>query len=420
MRITILTLGSQGDVQPYVALGTGLTRAGHRVRVVTFQNFRGLVEGAGLDFHAVKGDSQAILSGVGGIGEGSNNPIRLFSTIKRSFATIAQDYADAFSADILFDSEAIINQLPGSLFGYDLAEKLRIPHIAAAVMPLSPTRQWPLCMLPAFSIGGVYNRLTYQLGEQLVWSMFRRPINRFRAKLGLRPAPFWGNFGQIRAEHMPIVNGFSAEVVPRPPDWGEHIHITGYWLLDEPDWTPPQELLDFLNAGAPPVFIGFGSMPVRDPQQLTHTIVQALERSGQRGVLSAGWAGIAEGKLPDTIFKTGYAPYTWLLPRMAAVVHHGGSGTTGLGLRSGVPSLIVPFGADQFYWGARTHALGVAPTPIPFKRLSAENLADAIRVMVTNEPMRQRAGELGTRLQAEDGIGNSVQIINHLLHHGIN
>lgn len=415
MRITIMALGSQGDVQPYTALGVGLKRTGYAVRVATFQNFRGMVEGAGLDFHPVKGDAQAILSGVS-IGDSGNNPLTMLKGIRKSFAAIADDYIDAFADETLFDSDLIINQLPGALFGYDLAEKLGIPHMGAAVMPLALTSAFPLCLVPAFSLGGWYNRLTYLAPEQAVWAMFRAPTQRYRAKLGLPPAPFTGHFARMRATRMPILNGFSPHVVSRPPDWGEHIHVTGYWLLDEPDWSPPQDLIDFLDAGIPPVFFGFGSMPVRDPARLTAIILDALKQSGQRGILSAGWAGLSGNDLPDTVKHIGYTPYNWLFPRMAGVVHHGGSGTTGLALRSGVPSMITPFVADQFYWARHITELGVSPGGIPHKQLSADKLADAIRVMVTDGNMRARAAALGEKLRAEDGIGEAVRVIRYLTH----
>jgi sterol 3beta-glucosyltransferase len=373
-----------------------------------------MVERAGLDFHPVKGDAQALVSS-GGLSEAGSNPVRFFTAVRQTFVRIAQDYAEAFSAPSLLDSDVIINQLPGSLFGYDLAEKLRIPHLGAAVMPLARTGAWPLCLLPAFSLGSGYNRLTYALAEQFLWGIFRKTVNTFRAELGLPPAPFMGHFRKMQAERMPILNGFSGHVVPRPPDWGDHIHVTGYWTLDEPAWTPAPDLLNFLNAGTPPVFIGFGSMVVADPTRLTGTVVQAVEMSGQRAILSAGWSGLAEGNLPDTIFKAGYTPYSWLFPRMAGIVHHGGSGTTGLALRSGVPSMIVPFLADQFYWGRRIAELGVSPGPIPYKKLAAEPLAQALRRMVTDTTMQAKAAALGEKIRLEKGIENAVQIIEQVM-----
>ena len=240
MRITILALGSRGDVQPYGALGAGLKRAGHATRLVTFENFEPMVRAQGLDFHPVKGDAQAMLTmgGTANLAEAGNNPIRFYRAVKESFGAIADDYVKAMSADALLDSDMIINQLPASLFGYDLAEKLGVPYLVASVIPLQRTRALPLVLFPMFTMGGCYNTLTYCVAEQLAWGMFRSTINRFRANIGLSKAPFWGHFSRIAAEHVPVINGFSTHIVPRPADWGDHVHVTGYWLLDEPEWTP--------------------------------------------------------------------------------------------------------------------------------------------------------------------------------------
>ncbi len=174
----------------------------------------------------------------------------------------------------------------------------------------------------------------------------------------------------IHRKGVPFLCGFSEHVVPRPPDWGGNVHVTGWWYPEEPRWQPPADLQRFIEQGSPPVFIGFGSMPVRDPARTTALIVEAVRQSGRRAVLHAGWAGLG-GRLgsgvPPEIFPIDYAPYGWLFPRMAAVVHHGGSGTSGMGFRSGVPSIIVPFGFDQFYWGRRAFELGVGPQPLPFR-----------------------------------------------------
>jgi UDP:flavonoid glycosyltransferase YjiC (YdhE family) len=354
-------------------------------------------------------------SGGMNLGESGSNPIRFIRSMQQVFTSAVQDYIDAFSADLLFDSDLIINQIPSSFFGYELAEKLRIPHISAAVMPLATTSAWPLCLLPSFSLGGWYNRLTYQTADQIGWRMMRAPINRFRQKIGLPPAPFVGHYRRMQTERVPVLNGFSTHVVPRPADWGDHIHVSGYWILDEPDWTPPPDLTAFLDSGTPPIFFGFGSMPIRDTARLTAIILDALAKSGQRGILSSGWAGLAGDDLPDNVMQIGYTPYAWLFPRMAAVIHHGGSGTTGLALRSGVPSMIVPFLADQFYWGKRITELGVSPGSIPHKKLAADALARSIQAMVRDESMRMRAAALGEKLRLENGIQNALQIIHQII-----
>jgi UDP:flavonoid glycosyltransferase YjiC (YdhE family) len=310
----------------------------------------------------------------------------------------------------------IINQLPAGLYGFDLAEKYGVPMAQAAVIPLARTRAFPLMGVPKFPLPG-YNIATYFAGEQMAWQMFRTVINRWRKQtLKLAPLPLTGYFRQLGTRQFPIVNGFSQHVVPRPADWNDNIHTTGYWFPEDQHWQPPNGLSEFIKAGTPPVFIGFGSMPVKDPQRTTNIILEALKQNGQRGILHMGWGGLGKQSLPDHVFKIDYAPYNWLFPQMAMVIHHGGSGTTAFGLRSGVPSCVVPFVFDQYYWGERIAELGVGPKPIRYKDLTTERLRDAIRIGVGNSRMRQKAAELGQIIQAENGIENALSVFEKLLY----
>lgn len=419
MKLTIIAIGSRGDVQPIVALGRGLFDAGYTVRIVTLQSFEPMVRGQGLEFLPVEGDAQALtnemmLAGMKGNGL---NLLSMYRGIMRAFGAITKSYQEAFAADALRDSDAILSQLPGGFYGYDLAEYLRVSYIALSVIPQEVTSAYPLSLLPMqFSLGGLYNRLTYSLGRQLAWHPFRTSINTFRAQLGLPPASFWwGNMRRMARECVPVIQGFSKHVIPAQPEWGGHVHTTGYWTLDETGWQPSEALLKFLEAGDSPVFIGFGSMPVPDPRATTALILDALQRTGKRGILHAGWAKLGASALPYTVFLVDYAPYAWLFPRMSAVIHHGGSGTTGFALRSGFPSMVVPFTADQPFWGKRTHELGVGPLPIPFSKLKVENLAHAIHTMSRNTEMQRRAANLRDMMAAENGVLQAVAVVQRFL-----
>jgi sterol 3beta-glucosyltransferase len=205
-------------------------------------------------------------------------------------------------------------------------------------------------------------------------------------------------------------------VISPPPDWPETAHVTGYFWLDTADgWQPPLALQAFLDAGAPPVYVGFGSMTGQDPEKLGTLVLDALHQCGQRGVLATGWGGLHTGQLPPDVFVLDSAPHAWLFPRMAAVVHHGGAGTTAEGLRAGVPSVIVPFIVDQPFWGARVRALGAGPAPVPLKKVTPARLTQAIHSAVTDAGMRQRAQQLGAVLRAEDGLGCAVQHVRQHL-----
>jgi len=219
----------------------------------------------------------------------------------------------------------------------------------------------------------------------------------------------------LGTHQISVLNGFSEHVVPRPADWNEHVHVTGYWFPKDRPSQPPQDLQEFIEAGTPPIFIGFGSMSLKNPQKATEIILEALQQSGQRGILHMGWGGLGNQDLPNYVFKINYAPYGWLFPRMALVIHHGGSGTTSFVLRAGIPSCVVPFVFDQLFWGNRVAELGVGPNPIPYKSLSVERLTDAILLGTSDPLMRQRAFELGRKIQAENGIENSVQLIEQIL-----
>lgn len=415
MNITILALGSRGDVVPYLSLGKGLKARGHQVRIATFVNFESLVAHHQLDFYPIHGDIQKILTGVRGLSmiDAGRNPARMTWSVPRVFSTMAEGFAQDLSTPVLQDSELIVNQLPGGMYGYSLSEQLGVPMVLAAVMPLTPSRYLPMLAFPSqpASIPG-YNTLTHRLAYQLVWQWFRPAINRWRTQtLGLVKAPFWGYSRPMDERGIPVLNGFSAHVVPRPPDWGGHIHITGYWFAEDEGWQPPDNLRRFIETGPLPIYIGFGSMPIRDPMRTTSILLDALKLSGKRAVLQMGWGNLGQQELPDNVYKIEYAPHRWLFSRVSAVVHHGGSGTTAAGLRAGVPSVTVPFLFDQYYWGDRIHSLGVGPRPIPERKLTVERLVEALAETDEDTQMRQRASALGMKIRMEDGVGEAVEVI---------
>jgi UDP:flavonoid glycosyltransferase YjiC (YdhE family) len=415
MHITILALGSHGDVLPFAVLGKGLREIGHQVRVATFESFRSMVETRGLELFHISGDAQALMGGRGGLAlaESGVNVIKGLKGMLASFGALTGEYLCAFSDRTLWETDLVINQLP--VFGDDLCEKLGVSTLNASVIPLARTREFPIPLLPQWSLGSAYNALSYRLAEQLAWQPFRVMINRWRRDvLGLGPKSFWGNFGQRDAQ-TPVLAGFSEWVVPKPADWGEHIHVTGYWFPEaDPAWQPSDALLHFLDAGSPPIFIGFGSMPIRDPERLTRLILAALHKTGQRGILSSGWGNFGDQDLPCTVFQVGYTPYSWLFPRTVGTVIHGGSGSTGAALRAGIPTLVVPFVMDQFFWGKRVAELGVGPEPIPFKQLNEEQLATAFDTMISNGEMQRRAAEVGEKIRAEDGVARAVELIEQV------
>lgn len=424
MRITILTIGSRGDVQPYVALGLGLQAAGHKVRLATHTTFEKFVSSRGLDFASLEGNPQqwhdmrkreekhSYL-------ESGRNTIRYLrqgvNVVFRS--SMEKLLADSWRA--CQGADAIIYSLI-AVGGYHIAEKLGVPGYAAWYCPASRTRAFPSPIVQTgLSLGGTYNWLTYIFVEQLFWQSLQQSINQWRQEtLNLPPIPVSGLYNRLQEQRVPFIYSYSPAVLPKPPDWHDSLHVTGYLFLERPPgWQPPADLVDFLASGPPPVYIGFGSMIGRNPEARTELVLKALAHTRHRGILDTGWGSLSKADLPDHVFQidSESAPHDWLLPQMAAVIHHGGAGTTTAGLRAGLPSIIVPFVPEQFFWGQRVADLGVGPPPIPEKRLTAERLATAIRSATSDKAMQAKAADLGQRIRAEDGVARAVDVFHRHL-----
>jgi sterol 3beta-glucosyltransferase len=418
MRITVLAAGSRGDVQPYVALGLGLQQAGHEVKLVASNDFKAFIENRGLGFFPAGVDMHRLLQADESRATlaAEHSTLRgLWRTFREWQPAIQQVQERLWQASQ--ETEAIIFSTLG-MAAYHVAERLRVPCLWALTFPVfgrTSTRPNPLA--PSLPLGGGYNLLTHVFLERFWQQVLGRSINVWRqAQLNLPPIPLYRwPYSQLHGRLVPMLYAYSPTVSPKATDWGEHTHVTGYWFLDHsPDWQPPTDLVSFLESGPAPVYVGFGSMNTRNPEKTASIVLDGLRQSGQRGVIATGWGGLSRPDLPDEVFVVKSVPHDWLFPKTVAVVHHGGAGTTGVGLRAGVPSIIVAFAGDQPFWAQRVKALGVSPNPISRKRLTADRLAHAIRVAVTDKSMRERAAELGKIVRAEDGVGNAVRIFSQI------
>ncbi|HEU4325147.1 MAG TPA: glycosyltransferase [Roseiflexaceae bacterium] len=414
MNITLLAVGSRGDVQPALALGVALRQGGHSVRIGSYAQFAGLAAEHGLAFTPIAGDIAALLqSEEGRTTVESRNPLRLLRLIRDTLrATAEQSRADILAA--CAEAEALVSF---GAFYYAVAAVAavrRVPHITAQLQPLLPTAAFPAPLLPAPPVrAAAVNRRSHELSELLFWQALRPQVNQLRADFGLPPLPWHPTLTADIQAGQPALYAYSRLVVPTPADWPASARVTGFWFLDAPGhYVPPDDLAAFLAEGEPPVYIGFGSMNTRDPRRTADLALRALELSGRRGVLMRGWGGLDAADLPPNVRMIDGAPHDWLFPRTAAVVHHGGAGTTAAGLRAGVPSVIVPFFVDQPFWAERVAALGVGPTPIPRARLTAESLARAIE-QAAAPTMRRRAAAVGNIIAAENGVARAAEFIMH-------
>ena len=414
MRVVLITIGARGDTEPFVALAVRLMRDGHKVTLAARPDFAGLAAGYGVDFAPLGRPYQPFITGAARASAlGSGHLLRQLRYGLRQRAYFSDRLGrDAWQA--AQGAEAVIYKYSW-ITGYTIAEKLGVPCAAAMPFPITPTSAFPSFLLgTGTDCGPLLNRALWRITEQVTWQLLRHDDTALRRQLGLRPSAIAGQVARQERQGMPVYYAYSPAVLPRPGDWPARVHVTGYWFLDPPPgWQPPAGLTRFLQDGPPPVSIGFGSMASRDPQATLELALQALTVSGQRGVLLSGWAGLGKDHtLPRHVFAVDSIPHGWLFPRMAAVVHHGGAGTTGAGLRSGVPAIITPLVADQPSWARTVHGLGAGPAPIPFRELTAERLAAAIHQAVTDQQIRQQATELGSRIRSEDGPGRTAELFS--------
>ncbi|MEM6336225.1 MAG: glycosyltransferase, partial [Bacteroidota bacterium] len=407
--ITLLSAGSRGDIQPFVALGLGLQGRGHEVRLCAPAPFQAFVEAQGLAYRYMDGgilkligdDSvrQFMEAGDRGWLSWMKLALELNSQAKPMSKRMFEDVWPAARG-----SDLIVYH-PKVLAGSDVAEALGVPEVLALPFPsLVPTSEEPMLLFPRWRLGGWYNRATY-ISTWIARSMYHGVLQDFRkAHLGLPPRKrFVSQLKNAAGQLVPSLHAYSRHVAPPPSDWPETSVVTGYWFLDEPGWTPPEDLAQFLDAGDPPVYIGFGSMVGTNPEAKGRLVLAAVEQVGCRAVLGSGWGGLAIEETPAEVFVLDQAPHAWLFPRMAGVVHHGGAGTTAAGLRAGRPTFICPFFGDQPYWGRRVEMLGVGPAPVRQRDLTVERLAAGLRRLVSDATMQARAEALGEQIRAEDG-----------------
>ncbi|KAF8490722.1 hypothetical protein JB92DRAFT_3090591 [Gautieria morchelliformis] len=421
LHFTFLTIGSRGDVQPYIALGKRLLEEGHRVRIATHGEFKEWIEAYNIEFAYVGGDPAELMRIC------VENGMFTVSFLKETAAKfrgwiddlLRTSWEACQGTDVLIES-------PSAMGGIHIAEALRIPYFRAFTMPWTRTRAYPHAFaVPDRKMGGSYNYMTYVMFDQVFWRGTSGQINRWRRKvLGLNST----SLDKMEQHKVPFLYKFSPAIVPPPLDWYEWIRVTGYWFLDDAEvgskkWSPPASLLRFIDTahevGKKVVYIGFGSIVVSNPDAMTKCVVEAVLKSGVRAILSKGWSDRlsvkkttplddSEEPLPQEIYPISSIPHDWLFNRIDAACHHGGAGTTGASLRAGIPTIIKPFFGDQFFWSDRVEALGIGSG---VRKLTVENLTAALVAATTDVKQISRAKVIGQTIRSEDGVGKAVECI---------
>lgn len=419
-HFVLMTIGSRGDVQPYIALGKRLSSDGHRVTIASHEEYRKWVTSHGLEYRAIGGDATALMQL--SVEHKMFSPGFFVETLGKFRHWFDRLLLECW--EVSHDADVIIES-PSTFAGIHVAEARAVPYFRAFTMPWTSTSQYPQAFAPTLDAGPAYNLMSYTLFDKVLWQASSSQINKWRKNtLLLKPT----SLEKLDTHQVPFIYNFSPAVVPRPLDWASYIHVSGYWFLDEADkdWRPDSALLKFI-AGAkesdvPLVYIGFGSITITNVEKVIKHIYKAVQEAGVRAIVSKGWSSRgqdgAERKVhldaaPEQVFLVDSIPHDWLFPQISAAVHHGGAGTTGASLRAGIPTIIHPFFGDQNFWSTRVQRLGAG---VRLPNLSVSEISKALTYATTDRIMREKAQQIGEQIRSEDGCGKALDFIYQLLY----
>lgn len=407
MKITLLSVGSTGDVRPFILIGRELKSRGHEVTVTAFSRFGNAVTAAGLKFHPLSGSVEKMMES---IMEPDTSGVtylpRLWKGVKDTAPEMLQDMLDSCST-----ADAMVCNFFGSVY-YSIAEKYNIPCVQINLFPMDPTGDVPISSVRNQRLGSFLNKSTYKAGYYLIGTVEKHVLGEWRRNSGLserRPAvrPDY----RIGSHVVPVIYPISPCIFPRPEDWGDHVHMSGFCFDESPVvYDPPRELTAFLSAGERPVYIGFGSMNSGDMNRLLSIVLRAVHAAGIRAVISAGWNG-RKLKSSRSVLFVDDVPHDWLFPRVSAVVHHGGAGTTAAGLHHGKPALVIPFAGDQTFWGTRIWRSGCGPKPVPRAGLTVRRLTKALLDLKSTSSYYENARRISGLLGREHGVHMAADLI---------
>ena len=406
MKLIVATYGTEGDARPFAALCRGLLDRGHEAQLLADAATLGSARALGVPTAELAGDIRGTLTDhliAGVVAKGGG-----FKETAQVLANIANENAESWLRSIIEAGEgcdAIVAAGLAAFAGFSAAEYLGARVIGSGMIPITPTAAFASPFLPPKWVPRVLHRVSHNFVNAMLWRAFRAKTNAARATFKLPPREtVWTG--------LPMIYGVSPNLLPPPLDWSPNVHLCGQWLVRTPDWIPPPALEDFLAAGNPPIYVGFGSMRGFDNGRLVSALIEAL--AGRRALFHPGWSGIDPTALPDNFLVIGDTPHDWLFPRTAAVIHHGGSGTSHSAARAGVPSIVTPFAGDQFFWAERLRLAGVSPPPVDGRRPTTAAFADALGY-AAEAKVRSRAAALGEKMRGENGVADAVAALERIV-----
>jgi len=407
MKITILTYGSRGDVQPFLPLARGLLENGHHVIIAAPARFENLITEHGIQFALLAGDPEDLSRRLNDAGYNFFKMIReLMSHAIEIGAQVLRQTEEACQ-----DADLIIHTFTHAVGAHTFAREKNIPDIHIQLFPMfTPTGDYPNIAMPDLG-SRVLNRFTHTMSSKFAWWSTKGGFEQVRRRAGLpKRKLFWPFDDTPSRRRTPILCAWSSCVLPSSSDWPTRVHVTGYFFFPPDDfYLPSSELESFLKVGKPPICISFGSMVNKDAKRIDKIVRESLKQTNNRGIILSGWGVIKSESSSDLLYLES-VPHDWLLPKCKMIIHHGGAGTTSASLRAGIPNVVAPFTADQPFWGRRVHTIGVGPKPILVKNLSVEKLVQAIAEAESNV-IRERAQVIGQEIRSEDGVQNAIKLI---------
>lgn len=412
MRITLLTYGSRGDIQPFIALAVGLREAGHQPTLAAPFRFSQFVQQFQIPFVPLPGDPEDLSER---INASRHSLLQMVRSINEYILSNAAPVWKA-ARTACIDADIIIHSFLFTTGAHSLAYQLGIPDVSVQLFPVfAPTKAFSIVTLPGLPVG-MLRYISHWLGTQAFWHIGNVDYQRLKKidpiTFDMRLSwPFDRN-KSTKTGNTPLIFAYSPSLIPRPDDWLDRdIHVTGYFFLKEAEnFNPIPELSEFLAQGEPPICISFGSMISKQSARTASAVGEALKSTGQRGVILTGWGSEVPDLDTKWIISLQSAPHDWLLPYCKAMIHHGGAGTTAAALRAGIPNIIIPHGADQPFWGNQISRSGIGPRPLAVNKLNGKNLALAIEKALT-PAVQAKAVEIGKSIRSEDGVGAAIQII---------